>query len=236
MSNIQVSGDNNVVVAAGGDVTFNPPAFAPFADRGAPAPVRRPGDPPVPAYSPDAGTEGKILFLSANSIRKPLDLELELRQIEEHLLRGRMRDRFALKAVPAVTVDALMRTLMEEAPTHVHFSGHGEREGIVLRDDLGCNRVVPGEALASLFGVCGTSVRCVVLNACYSEAQAQAIRRYVPHVAGSTGRIQDAAALSFSSGFYLAVAAGKDVPYAFEAGKVRMRMDNVPGEEHWVLL
>jgi hypothetical protein len=125
---------------------------------------------------------------------------------------------------------------MEEAPTHVHFSGHGEPEGIVLRDELGNHRVVSGEALAALFRLCGDAVRCVVLNACFSEPQARSIRQYVPYVVGSTDRIEDAAALSFSSGFYLAVAAGKDVPFAFEAGKVRMRVDNVPGEEHLVLL
>jgi MFS family permease len=191
--------------------------------------VPRPGD-------GHAGVDARILFLAANSTRQPLDLELELRGIEDHLLRSRLRDRLALKAVPAVTVDALMRTMMEEAPTHVHFSGHGEPGGIVLRDELGHPRVVPGEALEALFGLCRDSVRCVVLNACFSEPQARAIHQHVPYVIGSTGAIQDAAALSFSSGFYLAVAAGKDVPYAFEAGKTRMGLDSVPGQEHLVLL
>ena len=236
MSNVQVSGDKNVVITAGGDVNLDGAASAGLSGSGASVPASRPGDAPVSAPPHDAGTEGRILFLAANSTRKPLDLELELRRIEEHLLRGRMRDRLALKAVPAVTVDALMRTLMEEAPTHVHFSGHGEPEGIVLRDELGDDRVVSGEALAALFKVCGDPVRCVVLNACFSVAQARCIRRHVPHVVGSTGRIADAAALSFSSGFYLALAAGKDVPYAFEMGKARMQMDNVSGEEHLVLL
>jgi hypothetical protein len=226
MPNVQVSGDGNVVTAAGRDVTLHLSGSA--------HPGRGGGSAPGPPH--EAGPEGKILFLAANSTRKPLDLELELRRIEEHLLRGAMRDRLALKAVPAVTVDALMRTMMEEAPTHVHFSGHGERDGIVLRDELGNHRVVPGKALESLFRLCAGPVRCVVLNACFSESQARAIHQYVPYVVGSTDRIQDAAALSFSSGFYLAVAAGKDVPFAFEAGKVRMRMDEVPGEEHLVLL
>lgn len=234
MSNIQVSGDNNVVVAAGGDVKFNLSAAVPLAGYGASASVPRSGG--GAALGPRHDAEERILFLAANSTWTPLDLELELRRIEEHLLRGRMRDRFTLKAVPAVTVDALMRTLMEEAPTHVHFSGHGREDGLVLRDELGNPCVVSGEALGSLFRVCGNSVRCVVLNACFSKPQAQAIRQYVPHVVGSTSRIQDAAALSFSSGFYLALAAGKDVPNAFEAGKAHMRMDNVPGEEHLVLL
>lgn len=212
-----VNGDQNVVISAGGHVGLNPPASARLVPR-------------------EAQAESKILFLSANSTRRPLDLELEQRRIEDHLLRGRMRGRVTLKSVPAVTVDALMRTMMEEAPTHVHFSGHGVQEGIVLRDELGNPRVVSGGALAALFQRCGSSVRCVVLNACFSEPQAQSIRRYVPHVVGSTAGITDAAARSFSSGFYLAVAAGKDVPYAFEAGKVHMRMDGLAGEEYLVLL
>ena len=224
MSNVHVNGDNNFVISAGRDVVLDPSARPAGSD--APRPVP-PGQ---------MGTEAKILFLAANSTQKPLDLELELRHIEDHLLRSRMRDRLTLKAVPAVTVDALMQAMMDEAPTHVHFSGHGEPEGIVLRDELGSRRVVSGKAFASLFELCAGSVRCVVLNACFSEPQARAIRQHVPHVVGSTGVIGDAAALSFSRGFYLAVAAGKDVPYAFEAGKVRMRMDDVPGAEQYVLL
>jgi CHAT domain len=234
MSNVHVSGNHNFVISAGGDVVLDPSAQVAGRDAFAPAPRRSNG--PISGPTCDAGTGGKILFLSANASRERLDLELELRRIEDHLLRGHMRDRLALKSVPAVTVDALMRTMMEEAPTHVHFSGHGRSEGIVLRDELGKARVVSGEALGSLFKLFRKSVRCVVLNACYSEPQARAIREHVPSVVGSRDRIEDAAALSFSSGFYMAVAAGKDVPYAFEMGKARMRLDNVPGEENLVLL
>lgn len=225
MSNVHINGDNNVAISAGRDVVLGPSALS-----------SRPDDAPMRAPANDAGPEGKILFLSANSKRRPLDLELELRHIEDQLLRGRMHGRIMLKSVPAVTVDALMRTLMEEAPTHVHFSGHGVREGILLRDERGDERVMSGEALGRLFRLCGESVRCVVLNACFSEPQARSIRQQVPYVVGSTERIDDAAALSFSSGFYLAVAAGKDIPYAFEAGKVRMFVDKHAGEEHLILL
>ena len=222
MSNVHVSGDGNTVLSGGRDLNVTLPASPQPAGTGAAAPV-------TPAQE-------HILFLAANSTRRPLDLELELRRIEEHLLQASRRDRFVLTAVPAVTVDALLRTMMEQAPTHVHFSGHGRSDGIMLRDERGDPRLVSSGALESLFELCGGPVRCVVLNACYSEPQARAIRKHVPHVVGSTDRISDAAGLSFSSGFYLALASGKDVPFAFQAGKLRMRMDNVPGEELLVLL
>ncbi|HEU0052391.1 MAG TPA: CHAT domain-containing protein [Longimicrobium sp.] len=205
----------------------------------------------VRAREPEATPEGepereavskpekvKILFLGANSLATPLDLELELKRIRDNLRLARERDdlELELKQEWAVTVDSLMQAMLDESPTIVHFSGHGTHDGIVLRDELGNAVPVPVDALARLFKLFRGTVRCVVLNACYSEAQARAIREHVPHVVGVSSAIKDAASLAFSTGFYKAIAAGKDVPFAFELGKVRIGLAGAPGEELLVLL
>jgi hypothetical protein len=125
----------------------------------------------------------------------------------------------------AATVDTLMTALLEELPSYVHFSGHGQETGIILRDDAGAPRVVSGEALASLFQLFGDTVRCVVLNACFSAVQGRAIRRHVRHVIGMSALIPDPAAVAFSSGFYTAIGAGKDVPFAFRMGRARVHAE-----------
>ena len=212
-----------------GSLPDDPPEEARRAEPAAPAS-------PAPAVSLAPADRIRILFLGANSTRAPLDLEREVSRIQQDLRMARERDALEFRHVGAVTIDTLMQAMLDESPTIVHFAGHGETEGIVLRDELGNPRLVTGDALASVFALFRDTVRCVVLNACWSEAQAHAIHRHVPHVIGNRGRIQDAAALAFSAGFYKAIGAGKDVPFAFEAGKARVHMEGCGGEDRLVLL
>jgi hypothetical protein len=192
-------------------------------------------DPAPPAPRPPA-ERVRILFLGANSTLQPLDLEREVGRIEDDLRMSRERDALEFRHVGAVTSDRLVQAMLDESPTLVHFAGHGGASGIYLRDEAGNPRLVSGEALASLFALYQDTVRCVVLNACWSEAQAHGIRRHVPHVIGTRAEIQDAAALAFSAGFYKAIGAGKEIPFAFEMGKARVHMEGCGGEDLLVLL
>ena len=201
------------------------------------APVRAgPAAPTAPAPPPPPAARVRILFLSANPTLAPLDLEREVSRIRQDLRMARERDALDFQHEPAVTSDTLMQAMLDEPPTIVHFAGHANTEGILLRDEVGNPRLVTGDALARLFALFQDTVKCVVLNACWSEAQARAIRRHVPHVIGTRAEIPDAAALAFSAGFYKAIGAGKDVPFAFEAGKARVHMEGYDGEGLLVLL
>ncbi|HYJ80101.1 MAG TPA: CHAT domain-containing protein, partial [Longimicrobiaceae bacterium] len=188
--------------------------------------------PPIPAaqQTPLALGRVRILFLGANSTVDPLDLEREVSRIDTQLKLAREREA-ELKQVWAVTIDALIQALLDEQPAIVHFSGRGTESGIMLRDEVGAPRKVSGEALAKLFELFKETVRCVVLNSCYSEVQATAIRRHIPFVVGIRSARTDAAAVAFSTGFYTAIAAGKDIPFAFEMGKTRIRMEGTGGED-----
>ena len=173
---------------------------------------------PASAARPDREVV-KILFLGANSSRSPLDLEFELKRIDDNLKLGRERDNLVLKQEWAVTIDSLMQAMLDQSPTIVHFAGHGEQSGIILRDEVGEPRLVSADALSNLFRLFKDTVRCVVLNACYSEPQARAIRQHIPYVIGMRAEILDSAAAAFSTGFYKAIAAGRDVPFAFDMEK-----------------
>ena len=180
-----------------------------------------------------------------------------MREITQHLRATHQGERFELVQEWAVRVGDLQAALLRHRPDIVHFSGHGlsertgspssadtremlpaeeDRDGeILVEDEAGRAKPIPASALADLFGIVG-GVRCVVLNACWSGAQADAIRRHVPHVIGTRAEILDEAALAFSAGFYKAIGAGKDVPFAFEAGKARVHMEGCGGEDLLVLL
>jgi hypothetical protein len=76
----------------------------------------------------------------------------------------------------AVRLDDPAGILLRHHPQVVHFSGHGAKSGAsVLVGGDGQAKEVPTGALAGLFRVLKDNVRVVLLNACYSAAQAKAI-------------------------------------------------------------
>lgn len=170
-----------------------------------------------------------ILFLAANpKATTALRLDQELRDIEDGLRRSQYRDRFALEQRWATRPRDIQRALLDVNPQIVHFSGHGEGEqGLVLEDDAGKPQFVSTAALAGLFGLFADQVECVLLNACYSVAQAEAIAQHIPYVVGMAHAIGDRAALEFAVGFYDALGAGRGIEFAYKLGCSAIQMAGI---------
>ncbi|MEL6165347.1 MAG: hypothetical protein AAFR37_16880, partial [Cyanobacteria bacterium J06628_3] len=65
-------------------------------------------------------------------------------------------------------------------------------DGIVLENEIGQSLSMGTEALSRLFKLFAVKgVECVVLNACYSEVQAEAISQYIKYVVGMNNAIGD---------------------------------------------
>ena len=97
--------------------------------------------------------------------------------------------------------------------------GHGTgSQGLVLEKDRGQEHLVSTQALSDLFRLFAEQVKCVVLNACYSQVQAEAISQHINYVIGMRQEIIDQAAIAFSVGFYDALGAGRDIPFAYNLG------------------
>jgi hypothetical protein len=161
----------------------------------------------------------KILIVAANpKDTSRLRLEEEVREVEAALQRSQRRNQFSVKSTWALRTKDLRRALLDQQPHIVHFSGHGDPEGLVLEDAVGEAVIVPPAALEGLFNLFRDNLQCVLLNACYSEAQATAIARRIPYVIGMKAEIADDIALEFAIGFYDALGAGRSVEQAFEFG------------------
>ena len=188
-----------------------------------------------------------ILILAANPKgTNRLRLDEEVKRIEQSLERAKKRDQFNVVVKWAVTDDDLRRALLDNEPEVVHFAGHGTGDGqgstgrdltptreadaggLVFEDDVGHAQLVSGEALAGLFQLCSDTVKCVVLNACYSEAQANAITQHVDFVVGMKKAIGDPAAIKFAVGFYDALFAGRDFEKAFNFGCIAIDLKGIP--------
>ena len=71
-------------------------------------------------------------------------------------------------------------------------------------------------------------MKCVVLNACYSESQANVITQHIPFVVGMKQAIGDPAAIKFAVGFYDALFAGKNFEKAFQFGLSAIDLKGFP--------
>jgi hypothetical protein len=184
----------------------------------------------------------KVLILAANPLQTvQLRLNKEVEEIRTTWKLSDNRDQFEIESRGAVSPDDLQEYMIDIQPQIVHFSGHGiggidpEEDiatrkfvnkdanlplaGLVFEDGkTGQSQVVSGEALAKLFKLFTTQVECVVLNACYSEVQAQAIVQYIPYVIGMNQAIGDEAARQFAQGFYRAIWANRSIEDAFALG------------------
>jgi hypothetical protein len=192
----------------------------------------------------------KILFLAANPIgTNRLRLDEEVREIEEGLRRARRCQDFELVQKWAVRPLDIRRALLDESPNIIHFSGHGDASGssapadgrkltpvgsvnspvghLIVEDDQGNPKPIEPKALANLFELFADGLDCVVLNACYSEAQAKAIAEFVPYVVGTNQAIGDRAAIEFAIGFYDGLGAGRPIEFAFKLGRSAIEMEGL---------
>ncbi len=164
-----------------------------------------------------------ILFLAAEPVDEVrLRLGKEFSEIETSVRGGSQRDALEL-LLPNMALRSrdILRLLTERRPNVVHFSGHGTDTGsLCFEDEQGNALVVLPQALADMFRFYADHVECVILNACYSEAQAIAIHEHIPYVVGMNKSISDEAAIAFSIGFYQELAASNSIERACDIGRI----------------
>jgi hypothetical protein len=181
----------------------------------------------------------KVLFLAAWPVNTSYRMRLdeEIRQIDGKIQGAENREHFDLKSVWALGPSDLQATLMRHKPHIVHFSGHSKKTGeIALEDERRQLKPVDKQALAKLFTILKDNIRVVVLNACYTEAQAEAISEVIDFTIGMSKTIAREAAISFSAAFYQALAFGRSVQEAFDLGKNQLLIDGGSHAEAPLLL
>lgn len=172
-----------------------------------------------------------ILITAANASDTPqLSLDEEVRDIAEGLKLAKHRDKFVLKQQWATGVRDLRRAVQKHEPKIVHFCGHGAGDkGLAFEDKEGKSQLVSTGALASFFELLADQVECVVLNACSTEVQAEAIAKHISYVVGMSEAIQNKAAIEFAVAFYDSLAAGKSYEEAHKFGCNAIELAGVSG-------
>jgi hypothetical protein len=165
----------------------------------------------------------KILFLGVNDDSRPLKLEDEYREIDRSI--SRQQDRLELAAKLGLRLSELQQGLLHHMPDVVHFGGHGNAAGeLMLRDEAGALSAVTPNALRTLFAAHRGNVRLVILNACFSAAQARAVRDSVGIAVGMRREISDPMAIAFAAAFYEALGYRRSVREAFDLGVAAIKL------------
>jgi CHAT domain-containing protein len=165
-----------------------------------------------------------VLYLMANPIpRHNLRVDAEVRNVTEEIRRSRFRDNITLHQSAAADLVAIIRGLNDHRPAIVHFSGHGNADGLAT-DNGGIKRakvqfvtfVLLGKALAAT----DDPPKVVVLNACQSTAASGSLLGTAKAVIAMQHSISDVAAVAFATRFYGAIASGQSLQSAFKQGCV----------------
>jgi hypothetical protein len=167
----------------------------------------------------------RILFLAANPQQTT-----RLRTDEEHRILKAEFERGAearshyefLPSQFALTLGELTRALDAE-PHLIHFSGHGQADGIIITDEQGQAHMLPEAALRR---ICKRKLagktELVILNACFSTLQAELISSFDIHVVGTHSAIADDAAVVFAQGFYNALGRHRSLQDCYDDGMLQV--------------
>lgn len=179
-----------------------------------------------------------VLLVAASPLDQDrLRLSYEAKKIKQALERSRNRENWTIETNEAATVDDLRRALLDFRPTVVHFSGHGGGEsGLAFETEDGGTHEAHAEPLTRLFHHFKDSLKCVVLNACYSDVQANEIRKQIDYVIGMANAIEDGSAIKFAVAFYDAVFAETTFRQAFDLACTAIDLGNLPNSDVPVFL
>jgi hypothetical protein len=167
-----------------------------------------------------------ILFLTASPRDLArLNLEQEANMIQQAILHRPWSQEFQVVQRWKTAAGDLQTLLQDYRPDVVHFSSHGsEDHQIILENAQGKPMPVSAATLGKLFALHKANIRCVVLNACYSQVQAAAIAAHIPCVIGMSDAIGDNMAQQFTAAFYRALADGSDLHSAFGQGALQIEL------------
>lgn len=179
----------------------------------------------------------RILYFASNPKGlKELGLAKEFHTIRQELLTSGRGAAIEMEQVQSGTLGMLTHQIRTFKPNILHYAGHATGSTLLLEDSTRQKEELTAAQLAAIIQILGTGVRCLVLNACYTAAQATELGKYVPFFVGMQTEISTSQATRFSAHFYPELAAGDELGKAFFLAKSALGKDAaIPAPTFWPL-
>jgi hypothetical protein len=170
-------------------------------------------------------TTRKVLMLTASPLdSKRVRIDEEYRDVREKIRQiTSPKEMLEIVLETAVRSSDLLTRLLNADAEIFHFSGHGSTRGLILEDSSGVSKLVDITAIAGLFKQIAGTIKCAVLNACYTQNLADVIAAYVEVVIGCDSTVDDEAAVAFSRAFYQSLATGRSYEASFDLAIADMK-------------
>lgn len=173
-----------------------------------------------------------VLFMAANPTDTPkLRLDEEARLIQEKIRLSEFRDSVHFESRWAMRSSDILQAINETNPTIIHFSGHGSPAGdLALLNPDGSTKIVTKEAITMAMATASDTIRLVVFNACFSEAQAKNVVEYIEAAIGMSDSIRDDTAYTFAAQLYSSIGFGRSLQASFNQAQAELLLEGIQGE------
>lgn len=174
-----------------------------------------------------------VLFLASNPRdQQQLSLDIEVRSINEQILRARHRDSVKLVSEWAVRSGDILQYINTHEPTIVHFSGHGsDNDELVLMNNNDETKLVSLEAIVQAMSTANENLRLIFFNTCSSYNQALSVTEHIECAIGMNQSITDEAAQKFSAQFYSSISFGLSVQKSFDQARAALMLEGIAEED-----
>lgn len=157
-----------------------------------------------------------LLIMTANPKNtQRLGVEQEYNNARDAYMNSGNLEQYEVHPILDVNTKTLSRLLGHHKPSMLHFSGHGTGDALLFYSDNGLANKVSGREFGRMLALY-PSINCLVLNACYSEQQAEEMAQYIPNIIGTDNAIGDTKAQEFTSFFYRHIFGGATYEEAFD--------------------
>ena len=172
-----------------------------------------------------------ILYISATPTNvDTLQVDFEFKKIKASLEGGLNRDEFELLSpLMAVSLQDFLQAKHRYKPAIIHFSGHGLQDGLMFATSENVFQIIPTELLREVFKGIEAYAKLIVLNACYSSAQAKILSEKGIYVLGMNVPVTDTAAIDLADNLYRFISDGQTTEEAFVNVKILIAL-NFPAE------
>lgn len=187
----------------------------------------------IASVRPPRREQLRILYATATS-QGDLRLDEEIRRVKATVKASTHRDQVVIEHLPAATPGDLLDGLTSFRPHVVHFSGHANETVLVFDSgevEHGAGNLVSARAFKSAIDAVDEPPVLVVLNACESAAQLQALLGKVAIAVGMSDSVGDGDAITFATRFYRTLAEGQSVNAALSTARADMEMSGLPDHD-----